>query len=39
MTDSEGHERAEHGTATTLLHPERHGKQPTHSWVDAMEGA
>jgi hypothetical protein len=33
------HERTEDRTATTLLHSERHRKQPAHSWIDAMKCA
>ncbi|MNC88411.1 hypothetical protein D3C83_42230 [compost metagenome] len=39
MPRTERHERAEHRTPTTLLHPERHGKQPSHSGIDAVKRA
>ena len=39
MSGAERHERAEDRAAAALLHPERHGKQPSHSRIDAVKRA
>src|SRR5262245_12956958 len=39
MPGTEWQERPKHGVAATLLHPERHRKQPSHTRIDAVKGA